>query len=64
MPLRFSIAATHSPNGRPMQSNGTHRKCRTSEFAELSDEAAEPYTGTNDRSLQCDAHINRTGASL
>jgi hypothetical protein len=64
MPSRFSAAATHSPNGRTMQPNGTGENCRIPEFAELSDEAAEPYTGTHDRSLQCDAHINRTGASL
>jgi hypothetical protein len=45
-----------------MQPNGKNEKCPAPEFAELSNEAAEPYTDAHDRSLQCDAYINRIGA--
>jgi hypothetical protein len=64
MPSRFAIAPMLSPNGRPTLPNGADSKCTAPEFAELSDEAAEPYTDADDRSLQCEARIKRIGASL
>jgi hypothetical protein len=45
-----------------MQSNGADEKCQALQFAEQSDDAAEPYTGAHACSLECDAIIHRIGA--
>ena len=63
MPSRFATERRLSPNGLLMQPNGKSEKCRLPEFAELPDYAVEPYADANDRSLQCEAYINRIGAN-
>jgi hypothetical protein len=62
MPSQFGPLALLSPNGALMPPNGRPAKSRRREFAEWPDEAVEQYVGARVRSLQCDAHIHRTGA--